>query len=549
MVPPLAIALGIKGLGAIAAAATGGGSLALRTARARAWASVAALVLTPALVLGELWHSAQIEDLRAHFGLAAVAIVLAAVLIGTLAYAIGRRPFLLPLLAAFTLPFRIPVESGSTSANLLVPLYIVIAAGVLAHAWHVLRPRPPAEGNGSGHIGAWREFAPTRIDYVLVVVIVLYALQSLYSSDFEQALKSLAFYYVPFALLFKLLTSVRWSRRLFVACFGILVGLGLVFAGIGFVEYATRHVLWNQKVIQANEFQSYFRVNSLFFDPSIYGRFLAIVMIGLATTLLWPRARREIVIAALALVVLWGGIVLSFSQSSFGALLVGLVVLAGLRWDPRPVIFGGAVALVLAIGVVVAAPGAVNLNLGSSSSVNKASSGRFKLVSGGLALFSERPFWGYGSGSFAQRVPLEGGGLLDRRRLRVAHDSAHRRRRAGRDRARPVPASDRDRRGAAFPCARGPSRTRPSPLRARRARLHRGRVRRALRAHAALRGVPRGSDNLGPVGACCGVAARRRPRVRRARGCAVGGGGILEQDVSVPHGKMTEPTENRTPRP
>ena len=41
---------------------------------------------------------------------------------------------------------------------------------------------------------------------------------------------------------------------------------------IGFVEYATRHLLWNPKVIASNQFESYFRVNSLFFDPNIYGR-------------------------------------------------------------------------------------------------------------------------------------------------------------------------------------------------------------------------------------------------------------------------------------
>ena len=49
------------------------------------------------------------------------------------------------------------------------------------------------------------------------------------------------------------------------------------------MEYATRHLLLNPKVIASNQVEEYFRVNSLFFDPNIYGRFLAIVMIGLAT--------------------------------------------------------------------------------------------------------------------------------------------------------------------------------------------------------------------------------------------------------------------------
>ena len=56
-----------------------------------------------------------------------------------------------------------------------------------------------------------------------------------------------------------------------------------MFAAIGFWEFQTRHLLLNPKVIASNQVEEYFRVNSLFFDPNIYGRFLALVMIGLAT--------------------------------------------------------------------------------------------------------------------------------------------------------------------------------------------------------------------------------------------------------------------------
>ena len=58
------------------------------------------------------------------------------------------------------------------------------------------------------------------------------------------------------------------------------VALAVVFAGIGFVEYARKTLFLNPKVVAANQYDNYFRVNSLFFDPSIYGRFLALVMIA-----------------------------------------------------------------------------------------------------------------------------------------------------------------------------------------------------------------------------------------------------------------------------
>ena len=111
------------------------------------------------------------------------------------------------------------------------------------------------------------------------------------------------------------------------------VGLALVFAAIGCVEFATGHLLiTNAKVVEANDLLPYFRVNSLFFDPNIYGRYLALTMILLAAVLLWTRRRREAILIALALGLLWAGLVFSLSQSSFAALLLGLGVLAALRW-------------------------------------------------------------------------------------------------------------------------------------------------------------------------------------------------------------------------
>ena len=89
------------------------------------------------------------------------------------------------------------------------------------------------------------------------------------------------FFYVPFALLYALLVRVDWSPRLPRAAWACW-RLALVFCAVGFVEYATRELLLNPQVVASNQFQSYFRVNSLFFDPNIFGRFLAVVMLALA---------------------------------------------------------------------------------------------------------------------------------------------------------------------------------------------------------------------------------------------------------------------------
>jgi putative inorganic carbon (HCO3(-)) transporter len=399
MVAPLAVAVAIKGLGALIAALAAGGALALPSARARALSALVALGLAPVLLLGELWDSPQIVSLRDRPALAAAAAAVGLVVLVVLAAVLHRRPWLLPLLAVAALPFRIPFESGGQSANLLVPLYAVVAAGVLALAWE--RFGPPSRRTAVE--SAWREREPGWTELALIAFVVLYALQSLYSSDFEQALKNLVFFYVPFMLLLKLLTTVRWSARVVAGCFSLAVVLAIVFAGVGFLEYATRHIFLNQKLIESNQFESYFRVNSLFFDPNIYGRFLAIVMIGLAAMLLWARRAREVAIAAVVLAVLWGALVLTFSQSSFAALLVGLGVLAALRFGWRPVAYVAGAVVAVGLVVVLAAPSLIHLNPKSTRSLDRASSGRIDLMRGGVTMFTDRPLQGFGSGAFAKQ--------------------------------------------------------------------------------------------------------------------------------------------------
>ena len=173
--------------------------------------------------------------------------------------------------------------------------------------------------------------------------IVLYALQAVYADDSAKALEQVVFFYVPFALLFALLRGLPWTPRQLAWGGGALVVLALVFAAIGFWEFQTRSLLLNPKVIASNQVEEYFRVNSLFFDPNIYGRFLALVMLGLASVLLWAkRPRTPGAGRSSALAVLWGGLITTLSQSSFAALLLGLAVLAWLRWGGKVVIVPGA---------------------------------------------------------------------------------------------------------------------------------------------------------------------------------------------------------------
>jgi O-antigen ligase len=378
----------------ILAALLAAGALVARGPRARAAAMLGALVLAPVILGFHIADSDQVKPLRDHPSLAVAGAVGAVLALALLALLFDRRPAWLPVAAAATLPFRVPIASGGSTANLLVPLYLVVAAGAAAYALPRLAGRedddPPTRR------------PPGALEWALAATLALYAIQSSYSDDFGHALENVVFFYVPFALLFALVARVAWTPRLARICLGVLVLLALALVGVGFVEYATRHLFLNPKVIASNQLEDYFRVNSLFFDPNIYGRFLALVMLLLAAWLLWARRQREVVAGALLLAVLWGGLVVTFSQSSFTALLVGLAILGAMRWSVRWALTLSGGALVVAVAFVALAPGAVHLDLGSSKSADKATSGRYDLIKGGLKLFKDAPLVGQGSGSFAR---------------------------------------------------------------------------------------------------------------------------------------------------
>ena len=323
----------------------------------------------------------------------------ASIAVALLALAMRREPRAFPVLAVLALPFRLPISADGRTVNLLLPLYAVVAAGVVVH----LLPRLLRRSGGyrSGR-------APIALDWLLLASVVLYAVQASYSADVSKALENVAFFYVPFALLYVLLREAPWNARLMLVCLGVAVALAVVFAGIGFVEYYRKALFLNPKVVAANEYDNYFRVNSLFFDPSIYGRFLALVTIAVATTVLWcVRNRRQILVGAGVLAWLLAGLVTSFSQSSIAALLLGLAVLAAWRWDVRGTLYVSVALVAIAAVVVFAAPPSLHFGLnGSGGSTSNATSGRTKLISGGLDLFTDRPVYGYGSGSFEREYKL-----------------------------------------------------------------------------------------------------------------------------------------------
>ena len=383
-------------LGVIAVASLAAVVLLARDDRLEAVAILAALVLAPVLLLADIWHSPQLGVVHRHPLVAAVAGVVALAAVAALAAAIARRPGLFAALAVVALPFRIPIQAAGITSNLLVPLYLVIGAGSLAFA-------VPALVRGGERAAAPRDpgdrvqrDAKRWIERLLALSVVLYAIQSFYSPDFEKALQQMVFFYVPFTLLFCLLRRINWTGQLLRTCLLLVVGLAVLFSLVGFAEYATKTLFLNPKLIAENNVHTYFAINSVFFDADIFGRFLALVMILLVAVLVYTRRQRLQPTIVVVLAILWAALVLTLSRSSLSALLVGLGIIAALRWSVSRTLVLAAVVVALGAAAVAISPTTFGLNQG----LNGASSGRAGLVSSGLTMFEHRPLWGYGSGAF-----------------------------------------------------------------------------------------------------------------------------------------------------
>lgn len=357
-----------------------------------------------------------------HRGLLAGAAVVGLVLAAVGAAVLVRWPWLLPFLALALLPARIPVSVGDTEANLLLPLYGVVAAAALALFWELPgepeRRREHRRTLAGAEQGAEvpalpvpeRELGP--LAWPLGLWVGWTGLSILWTRDLREAAIELIFYVLPFGLMAVSIARLSWRRLQVLRLYWLLAFEGLLFAAIGLYQWATRDVFWNPKVIVPNAYANFYRVNSVFYDPSIYGRFLAVAILAGLVAVLWGTTRKAAAAAVAVMAVTWIGLYYSYSQSSFAALIVGTLIAAALVWRWRAVLALVATgALVVAIGV--ATPQIRHaLSTRTTANWNSATSGRASLVGNGVRLALDHPIAGVGVGGFkrayADRVGLKG---------------------------------------------------------------------------------------------------------------------------------------------
>jgi O-antigen ligase len=323
------------------------------------------------------------DDVRALFtepeGLALLGGGCAAAVLG--AIPLVRWPAIVPLALLAVAPFRVPVTVGEEEAFLLLPLYLVLAAAVLGLGYRVLRgdrPAPP----------------PFLLALPLTALVVFSSVSFLWTWDEREGGITLAFFVFPFTAALAVVARAPIAAWLPRALLVTLVALGSLFAAVGLWQAQTRTVFFARDVEVANAYTSFFRVTSLFKDPSLYGRYLVVPIAVLLVVILFRRGRTiDWVVGGGLIAFLFSGLYFSYSQSSFVALFVVTfaVALLGVRRRVR-------VLLLVCAGIAVLAAAGVAAQAIEGRSAREATSGRSRLITVTLDAFAARPLAGVGVG-------------------------------------------------------------------------------------------------------------------------------------------------------
>jgi hypothetical protein len=349
-----------------------------------------------ALLVGGFVALAAAELLLARHGglsLSGKTIGAGVVALGVLAVAAAllrrARWLVLPLLLV-TAPFRLPLDFGREhrfyvaiahggQLGRLLPLYAVLGVAALALIWDAVA-------------GLELPQLPRTIAYPAAAFLAFASLSVLWTSDPGSGRNLLEFFLLPFAVLVAVGGRAPFPKRMPRLLATLAIALASLFAVVGLVEAAThRLIFYSHNLAVSNTYTTFFRVTSLFRDPSLYGRHL---VLGLAVLVvcLWLR-RIDVVLAAVLIALLWGGLYFSYSQSSYAALFVvvlGVTIVAAER-RVRWIAIGTAVVVALA-GAGIAASKVAH------TSVRKATSDRSRRVELTAKVWVHHPLAGVGLG-------------------------------------------------------------------------------------------------------------------------------------------------------
>ena len=349
------------------------------------------------LLLGGMVVLAAAELLLAHSGglhFSAKLIgagVVGLVVLALLASFLLRARWLVTPLVLVAAPFRLPLDFGKEhrfyvavahggQLGRLLPLYAVLGVSALALAWdgvrgRVLRP-------------VVREIALPAAAFLAFASLSL-----LWTTDVPSGRNELEFFLLPFALLVAVVARAPFPAQLPRVLGVTAIALASLFAAVGIVEAATHRLIFYSHNLQvSNTYTSFFRVTSLFRDPSLYGRHVVLGIV-VVVVCLWLR-KLDLRLAAALIALMWVGLYFSYSQSSYAALFVVVLAATLVAGDRR----ARQLALVAALAVALVGAGIAAAKV-AHSSVRKATSDRSRRIELTAKVFAHHPLAGVGLGS------------------------------------------------------------------------------------------------------------------------------------------------------
>jgi O-antigen ligase len=386
----------------LAAIAGAIGAALVLLARDRTWllAGFAALAVGEAALVASLAVERVVAPVTIALGAAALLVLTAG------AALLVRRPELTTPALLAAAPFRLPLDFGREhrffvavadpgQLGRLLPLYVVVAAAAGALLWRAVR-------------GAPVRAVPAIVAVPAAGFLTWAAVSLFWTEDLHAGTTVLAYFLLPFAALVTVAARAPFPPWLPRVLAWIAVTLAVALALIGLVQAATNTLLFYAPNLEvSNSYSTYFRVTSLFRDPSIFGRHL---VLGITVLLVALWLRRVHVWLAIGLAaVCWAGLFFTYSQSSFVALFavtLAVTALAGSRRTRLFVLVGALVAALVGAGLVAAAV--------KDESAKRATSDRSRRVEVAAEVYADRPLVGVGLGAqplVSQRLAEQRGPL------------------------------------------------------------------------------------------------------------------------------------------
>ena len=341
-----------------------------------------------------------VSPARAALGIVGLAVLAAFTIVFV------RRPELVPLVILIAAPFRMPLDFDAShrffvglpengQIGRLLPLYGVVAAAALALAWRLVRE----DSRG------WPAL-PREIAVPLGALVSFASLSVLWSSADAAAQNLVQYFLLTFVVLVAVVARSPFPAWMPRAMAISAVAIAALFAAVGIVEQAMHQVIFYSPAVEVgNTYSSFFRVTSLFRDPSLYGRHL-VLGIAIVLTAVWYRKIR-LLLAVGVISFLFVGLFYSYSQSSLVALF-GVAVFVSVVAGDRAVRLVAAITAVL----VLAGGGAFVADKVAGASTQRVTSDRSRRIDLTSRVFAQHPLMGVGLGSqpgATQAVSKNGG--------------------------------------------------------------------------------------------------------------------------------------------